>query len=339
MNRVAKAGIGCLLLPVGIAVISALFFLTMKAAGVPDPAPKDQEFAQEIGTRLEPLAPGTDTSIERTDDPAALSRQAAAAAVIVDIDVEECSFYLESGPMEDGVRVEARYDEATYELTKSYDMEGDTPVFRLKFRSKISFWRRIAQDGSFDDEDFGMNEITVFLPEETPIALRTKVSKAEAEMLFDDLVLTDLVTAGSMGEYSFSMDTPNPVTMESATINLSMGEGTFRGLANLRARSIEVQGGMGEIRIDFGNSLLVDTVLLARMKMGEMSIEVPDDALYDAESRVKATLGEVSNGMQRGQRVADPELARRISLDAAVLMGEIRLEPFRVRPASRISDQ
>jgi hypothetical protein len=337
MNRVAKIGLGCLLLPVGLTVLSVLFFLTMKAAGVPDPAPKEQEFAQEIGTRLEGLAPGT--TMQRADDASALSASAAAAAVIVEIDVEECAFYLESGPPEDGVRVEANYDEATYELTKSYDMEGDTPVFRLKFRSTISFWRRIAQDGNFSDADIAMNEITVFLPEETPIVLRAKMAKGEGEMLLDDLVLTEFVTEGRMGEYSFSMDTPNPVTMESSSITLAMGEGTFRGLSNLRARELEVQGSMGEIRLDFGNSLLVDTAVLARMKMGEMSIEVPDDALYDPESRVKATMGEVNNGMKRGQRIADPELARRISLDAAVLMGEIRLEPFRVRPGSRMYGQ
>jgi hypothetical protein len=98
---------------------------------------------------------------------------------------------------------------------------------------------------------------------------------------------------------------------------------------------VKIDGGMGETRIDFGSSLLVDTELVARMKMGEMTIEVPDDALYDPNSRVKATMGEVANGMRGGQRVEDPELARRISLDASVLMGEIRLDPFRARSGSQ----
>jgi hypothetical protein len=339
MNRVAKIGLGCLLLPIGTVVLGLIFFLSMKAAGVPDPSPKDQTFAQEIGTRLEPVSPGTGTSLERSDDVTNLSRQAAAASVIVDIEAEECMFYLESGPAEDGVRVEATYDEATYELTKTYDLEGDAPVFKLEFKSKISFWRRIAQDGTFQDNDIEMNEITVFLPENTPIALRTKVSKAECEMLLDDLVLTEFVTEGSMGEYTVTMDTPNPVTMDAAVIKMSMGAGSFRGLSNLRAKSLTVDGGMGELRIDFGNSLLVDTDVYARMRMGEMSIEVPDDALYDSSSKVKATVGEVNNGMRRGQRIEDPELARRLTLDAAVLMGEIRLDPFRVRPSSRMSDR
>lgn len=332
MNRVAKVGLGCLLLPVGLAVLGLIFFLSMKAAGVPDPEPKDQTFAQEIGTRLEPASPGT--SLERSDDVSALSREASAAAVIVVIDVEECEFFLESGPAEDGVRVEATYDEATYELKKAYDLEGETPVFRLEFKSTISLWRRIAQDGGLDDSDLAMNEITVFLPENTPIALRTKVSKAEGEMLLDDLVLTELVTESTMGEYTVSMDTPNPVAMDLASIKMSMGEGTFRGLANLRAKTLSIEGGMGELRIDFGRSLLVDTDVRARMRMGEMKIEVPDDALYDPNSKVKATMGEVANGLSRGQRIEDPELARRLSLDAAILMGEISLEPFRVRRSS-----
>jgi len=67
-----------------------------------------------------------------------------------------------------------------------------------------------------------------------------------------------------------------------------------------------------------------------------MSISVPDDALYDPNSRVKATMGEVSNGMSKGQRIEDVETARRIALDASVLMGEISLDPFRVRSTSSI---
>jgi hypothetical protein len=338
MNRVAKIGLGCLLLPVGTTVLGLLFFLTMKAAGVPDPSVTEKEFAQEIGTQLVIEDDGAGSTTERIDDTAALSRIAAQTAVIVDIDVEECEFFLESGPAEEGVRIEANYDEATYELTQSYDLDGDIPVFRLKFRSKISFWRRIAQDGSFSDDDFSMNSITVFLPADTPIALRSRVAKGEGELRLDDLVLTDLVTTCSMGAYTVEMATPNPVVMESASLSMGMGEATFRGLSNLRARSVRVEGGMGEARIDFGNSLLVDTELIARMKMGEMVIEVPDDALYDPQSRVKATMGEVSNGMDRGQRVDDPELAKRISLDASVLMGEIQLDPFRVRPSSRIGN-
>ena len=141
-----------------------------------------------------------------------------------------------------------------------------------------------------------------------------------------------------MGEYTIERSTPNPVTMEFAKMSMSMGEGTMRGLSNLRARSLRIEGGMGEARIDFGTSLLVDTELIARMKMGEMLIEIPDDALYDPQSRVKATMGEVVNGMDRGQRISDPELAKRINLDASVLMGAIQLDPFRVRPSSRFGN-
>ncbi len=334
MNRVAKIGLGCLLLPVGMTVLGLLFFLTMKAAGVPDPSVTEKEFSQDIGTQLVIEDDSAWSSTERIDDNAATSRLAASTAVIVDIDVEECTFFLESGPASDGVRIEASYDEATYELTRSYDLDGDIPVFRLKFRSKISFWRRIAQDGTFSDEDFAMNEITVFLPENTPIALRSRIAKGEGEMLLDNLVLTNLVTHCTMGEYTIEMSTPNPVTMEFAKMSMSMGEGTMRGLSNLRARSLRIEGGMGEARIDFGTSLLVDTELIARMKMGE----IPDDALYDPQSRVKATMGEVVNGMDRGQRISDPELAKRINLDASVLMGAIQLDPFRVRPSSRFGN-
>ena len=193
--------------------------------------------------------------------------------------------------------MEASYDEATYELTKSYDMEGDTPVFRLEFRSTISFWRRIAQDGSFSDEDFGMNEITVFLPERHAHRAADEGLQGREPRCSSTISCSpSLVTEGSMGEYSFSMDTPNPVTMDSASIKMSMGEGTFRGLANLRARSLTCMAAWARSGSTSAIPCSWTPCSMPGCSMGEMRIEVPDDALYDADSRVKATLGEVGTG-------------------------------------------
>ena len=322
MRRVAKVALGCLFAPVGLFVLGLIAFGALRAAGVPDPDVGTERLAQDV-----PEVP----RLQLESTPRAPAMLPVEDVLRVELDLVEGMFRIEphDGPE---IEVEAQYDKATYRLTRSYSVDGDVPVFRLEFASKMHWLRRIAQNGNLDDQDFAANEITVFLPKGLPLDLRVKISRSESELVLDGLSLTNLVTNLSMGEYTFETDTPNPLSMDAALFDVGMGEVTVRGLSHLRARRIDVQGGMGEIRLDFGTSLAVDTVVHTRMRMGEMRLDLPDDALYDADSSFKAILGEVDDRGFSGERVEDPERAKRLRVNGTVLMGTMVVDEFRVRP-------
>lgn len=324
MRRAAKVALGCLFAPVGLLVVGLIAFSTLRAAGVPDPDVGQDRIEQPLtDVPKTVLAP---VPVDAVDpEPIGVSD-----GLRVELDMVEGMFRVEAFDGEE-IEVDAHYDRATYRLDRSYGLKENTPVFRLEFASKLHWLRRLAADGSIDDDDFGDNEVTVYLPRSVPIDLHVKISRAEGEMVLDGLTLTNLVTELSMGQYSVESGAANPVVMRRAVFDLGMGETNLRGLSYLRAREIEIAGGMGEIRVDMGTSLGVDTVLKSRMRMGEMVIALPDDALYDRDSDFTAVLGEVDDAGIRSRRLEDPELARRLTVTGSVLMGELRVGEFRAR--------
>ena len=325
MRRAAKITLGILFAPIGLAVLGLVAFGALRAVGVPDP---------EVGTEQleQPLPESAPTTLRpRSEDSSALDEVPEVdGAIRVELDLVEGMFRVEPHDGDD-IEVDARYDRATYALEREYGLDGETPVFRLRFRSKVHWLRRIAQDGAVDSGDLGNNEVTVYLPRGVPIDLRAKMSRAEGELVLDGLVLTNLVTDLGMGEYSVESDEPNPAVMRNAVFDLGMGEASLRGLSHLRASRITVKGGMGEIEVDMGASLTMDTELHASMRMGEMRLELPDDALLDVDSDFGATLGEVDDRGVRDRRIEDPERAHHLRVTGSILMGALVVDEFRAR--------
>ena len=324
MHRAAKITLGCLFAPVGLLVILLLVFGLFRAIGAPEPEMADQHVTQALPEQTRTvLRPRTlDPGLEDVGTP---------PAVHVDLGFDIGVFRVESGLQEEGIVVDAIYDEANYRLEKEYGLDDGLPTYRLRFGPKVHWLRLVLQDGQIDDQDMEQNEITVRLPAGVPIDLRVEMERGEGEVDLSGLALTNLVTKFGMGAYEVEMRDPNPVAMAEALFDVGMGEAQLDGLAHLRAGRLAIKGGMGEIRADLGSSLTRDTVLDCRMRMGELNLRVPDDALLDPESDVRATLGEVDDRGVRGRRIEDPELAHRLLLKARVALGEITVDDFRAR--------
>jgi hypothetical protein len=323
MNRVGKAALGCLLFPIGLAVLALIVFAGARAVGVPDARQAQKQLHQPL--EAETTEAATELARREVDEPAV----EAPAGMVVVLEMEEGTFAIESGPLEDGIQVDADYDEATYTLEKHYDLDGETPVFRLDFHSKVSMLRRLAQGGHASDTD--VNDILITLPEGLPIQLILRLKKAQAEINLDELAITDLVTEFRMGEYTITSKKPNPVIMQRFRGDWTMGDFTVDGVSNLRAGLVKISGHMGTARMDFRDALTRDTVLDMGWRMGEIDLRVPGDAVWDPSSHLSATLGEVSNGRSRNPSELDPETAHRLKVDASVLLGEIQIEENRPR--------
>jgi hypothetical protein len=257
-----------------------------------------------------------------------------APAVRVVLDLEEARFEIFPGPRDEGIRVEADYDQANYDLTEEYDLDdGDVPTYRLEMKSRVSLLRRLLTKGSWDEEDMETNFVRVQLPEATPMQLVLELAKSETTMDLTGLELIDLSTDLSMGEYRMEIREPSPVPMRSLLLDCRMGEFRLDGLARLRAGQIVVKGMMGEMVLDMGGPLHVDTSLLANMKMGEMRLRLPDNARWQSEG-IKATLGEV-NGSPRNPNRTEPG-APVLQFAASVLMGELRVGAYHADPRSEL---
>lgn len=332
MRRAAKIGLGCLFAPLGLLVLGLVFVGSMKVVGVPETRITDEREAQPLPEEVRTAL--TNRFLETGGDQIAME-----PAVRVFLDLDFGHFRVESGPADEGITVDAEYDEGTFELLRDYGIEEGVPTFNLVFRSKVHWLRRLVNTGGISDEDMDVNEIIIYLPEGVPLDLRVKLARSESELDLSDLALTNLVTEMSMGSYEVDMRTDNPVPLARARFDVGMGETTLTGLSHLRAGQIDVEGGMGEITADFGVSLLTDTIFNARLRMGEMALRIPDDAMFDPRSECRVVLGEYNDSSVTGRRIDDPELAKRFLLNGSVLMGEFGVDEFRARAFGDRGDQ
>jgi hypothetical protein len=311
-------------------VLVVVFWTGLRMAGVPEPDVTQKTLEQPLpasappSTQLETVPSGQDETV-RPD-----VAWDAAAAVRVMLDMDEGEFTIEPGPAHEGIRVEADYDEATYDLKQEYSVDDDGhPVYLLRFKSKVSFLRRLAQEGGFESNDL-QNTVRVQLPVDTPMELFLSLAKTEADVDLSGLALTNLVTKLRMGEVQLAVDELNPLEMESAVLNCGMGEFNLQGLSRLRAASIDLEGTMGEFTLDFDAALERDTQLVVHGKMGEITLRLPDNAIWDPEGGFKSTWADVTGNLENPRGV-DPELSPVLTMNGGIFMGELQVDAIRVR--------
>jgi hypothetical protein len=375
MRKAGKIALGCLGIPVVLVLFMIMLALGFKAAGVPAPKIVTKELGQPLasgagaaGSSAAPASAGAAGASASAGEPAHAGAPAASSGggvpatvletraasptpagepgaslllsaakpVRVLLEMEEGMFEILPGPPEQGIQVKADYDESTYELTQEYDVDKDgTPVYHLRFCSKIAFLRRLMKNGHFSDEDMAANRIRVQLPRDTPMELVMALDRSQTEIDLSGVALRQAVCKLRMGEYRLDVNEPNPVAMETFLVDSSMGQVRMGGLSRLRAHRLITQGMMGEMRMDLGGALRNETLLEARMRMGQLRMNLPENAHWDfAHGGVRASMGNVT-GTTQNPGTPDPE-GPKLHIDAGVLMGELQLGSYPADAASEL---
>ncbi|MGH9869746.1 MAG: hypothetical protein ACREAA_16480 [Candidatus Polarisedimenticolia bacterium] len=307
MRTGGKILLGCVATPFVLLLLFALLFLVFRAMPLPESAPT--QAAQE------PSGSVTLQQLEAEGLAVGAPEAPPGKAVSVTIWLEEGTFHVKPAPEGEGFRVEGQYDKSMYDLKHEITRDrSGTASFSLSFRPRYSMLRRILSAGflHMDDET---NKITVYVPRGLPMELNLKSYKGETNLDLTGLSLAKMDLDLGMGEHNMVVNEPNPLEMSALKVNQSMGEMELHGLANLRAGDITIWGQMGELCLDLGESLLRDTKMYARMRMGEMSIGIPTDARVQASSSM--FLGETEGNPNRA------EGAHRLELDVSSSMGEL----------------
>jgi len=283
-----------------------------------------------LAFRAAPLRPSENVAIDQVDpiggitpemlaaEGLTIARAGAARAVPLRINLEEGSFTIKPAPAGSSIKVEGNYDRGLYELKMevSRDDEGN-PAYDISFLPRYSMLRRILSHGAVHIEE-GENAMTIHIPRELLIDLNARVEKASSRLELGGLALRSADLSLRMGEHKVLADEPNPVEMEKLVVNTGMGDIGLHNLGQLRAGTIEVAAGMGEVTVDLGDAILRDTALNVRMKMGEMTVDLPARARRDEHTTV--WFGE-SNRDWDGS-TEDPN-APLLTIRGSVTMGEL----------------
>jgi len=292
--------------------VLGLFLLVLMLAFRASPLPSSEDV---VVNQTDPI--GGITPEMLTAEGLTIERAAAARAVPVTINLEEGTFVIKPAPAGTSIRVEGNYDRGLYELTMELTRNDDgSPAYTISFLPKYTMLRRVLSHGFVHIEE-GENAITIHIPRDLLIDLNARVAKGQSQLHLGGLALHNAELSLRMGEHHVYADEPNPVEMEKLAVNSGMGEIGLHDLGNFRAGAIDVAAGMGEVTVALGDSIARDTALNVRMRMGEMTVDLPAQARLD--ERTTVWFGEAHRDWD--ESAEDPN-APLLTIRGSITMGE-----------------
>ena len=167
-------------------------------------------------------------------------------------------------------------------VTFEYDIKN----FKTKFhfseernRLRISMDKRDWKHWPFhsDKHDETQAELKVLLPYDVDIYLDVKLKAGETDMQLGGLRLKEVNLNNWAGEVKMGFQESNPIVMELLDIRNKVGEMKLLDLGNARFEKADINGGIGELRIDFHGDLLDKSKAKVDIDIGEATVYLPTD--------------------------------------------------------------
>lgn len=181
----------------------------------------------------------------------------------VDIDIDAAEVELKKSSEPDKAELSVTYNVDEFELFSDYD----------KRRSRL--------DVTFDQRGWGEHDsnksadVLIELPTAREIDLRARIKAGEIDVDLGGLSLKAFDFTTWAGEIVIDFSEPNKIALEYLRINTKIGETDIVRLGNARFRDAEINGGIGEMRIDFDGVLLPESRADIDLDIGETQISLP----------------------------------------------------------------
>lgn len=175
----------------------------------------------------------------------------------------------------EGVSVEARFDESSYELLETFEPGGaDGWVYTVGFRRTTSGLQAILQALMGGGTE---TYVRVYLPDDVPIDLTALVGEGGCVADLGGMWLTKADLRFEKGGFDLDISEPLREPMERLTIRGRMGGFAASRLGNASPGILDVNCSMGGADVDLGGAWLNDSDITMAIRMGGMAVGVPRD--------------------------------------------------------------
>jgi hypothetical protein len=171
-------------------------------------------------------------------------------------------------------------------------------------------------------------EMSLQLAPDVPLDLELKFGAAEANLELGGLHVRRLQIQTGASRTSLSVSQPNRERCRTAELQLGAARFEATGLGNLNAEHLSVQGGVGEIVLDFSGARPADMSAKIEMGLGSLTLRVPTGlGVRVTRSGVLATFD--GQGLVRRGDIYYSEgfdaAARKLTLDLHAALGTVRV--------------
>lgn len=120
-------------------------------------------------------------------------------------------------------------------------------------------------------------KLYIELPSKPEINLQADIKAGEIDFTLGGLYLKNFELRNLAGEVKIDFDKPNRTKLESFDVNCKVGEMRLLNLGNANFREADINGGIGEMRVDFRGERIKRAVANIDLDIGETTIIVPRD--------------------------------------------------------------
>lgn len=161
-----------------------------------------------------------------------------------------------------------------YQIRLRYDEEAFEPIHeyrdgRLRLGVEGSGRRTTLRRG--DSE----GELELRLSRDVPMDVEMEFGAVRAELELGGLRLRNLKLTTGASDARLVVSQPNPIQMDRAHIQVGAAAFNAQQLGHLRAREVEVEAGVGDVRLGFQGLDRPDTRVKVSMGLGSVEIRVP----------------------------------------------------------------
>ena len=182
------------------------------------------------------------------------------------MNIDAGEIYVHKNEQPDRIFISVQYDDRSDEVDIDFN------------ERKNELYLSIDRDKWFKSwDDHRAPKLEVLLPFDVEIELRNKIKAGEINFELGSLKLKDFQLRNFAGEVEVDFLTPNQVDMDFMDINVKVGATTLRRLSNARFRNAKINGGIGELSIDFSGDGLNSCRAEIDLDIGETSIYLPRD--------------------------------------------------------------
>lgn len=236
----------------------------------------------------------------------------------LEVDIEYGAGELKIGPASAGTlyRAQVRYDANTFTPELSYKDA------RLRFRIE-------GHDNVRGKRNLDRSLLDLRLSPGVPLDLDLAFGAADAQIELGGLDIHGASIQTGASRTRLTVARPNAIACESFEISVGAARFEASGLGNLNARSFSLEGGVGEVILDFTGTWKQDLAASIEMGLGSLTLRLPEGlgvrvekdgilAAFDSQRLTKRGNVYYSSNWESAKH--------KLSLDLSAALGSIKVE-------------
>lgn len=159
-----------------------------------------------------------------------------------------------------------------YQMQLAYDEAGGTPIHEYtdgRLRVGIDHASHVSRRGE------GEARLDLRITPDIPVDLTMNFGAIRGDIDLGGIPLRALELTTGASESQLRVSRPNPIALDRARIQVGAASLTARELGRLNARVLDVEAGIGEVKLDLEGLSRPDTELRVSVGMGSLEIGVP----------------------------------------------------------------